>query len=486
MFVTFFTSRVVLDKLGFVDYGIQNVVGGLASMFVFFRSSLSNATQRYLSISIAQGDWHESNRIFCQHQSLYIVIAIGMAIVSECVGLWFLYNKLTIPPERELAAFWVFQFTVLSLVVTMCSIVYDSMLVAHEEMNIYAYIGIFEGIAKLVIAYLISIVTYDRLIVYNALLFLVSLGTLIFYACYCAWHFKEATFRFFWDKKRVRNTFLFINWNVIGTAVWAINEYGLNILLNIFFGLIVNAARGVAFQVNQAVNHFSTNFYTAVRPQIMKSFAIGDVDYLMRLIYSTSKFSVFLLWYLSLPIMLCIDIILAFWLKNVPQYTNIFTIWVLLYSIINSLTNPIWSLALAIGNLKRYILIGSSVFLSAFPISYIFLKLGFPPVSVFIVMFFVRIVYICVILIIIKKEIEISLAAYTHNVVLPIIYVLAISGCICIMVRQHLPDSLYGLFSMLLITTIVISISLWLLGLKETEKKMIRSFVTEKFFFLWK
>ena len=486
MFVTFFTSRVVLDKLGFVDYGIQNVVGGLASMFVFFRSSLSNATQRFLSISLARGDDQESNWIFCQHQSLYIVIAIAMVIMAECAGLWLLYNKLVIPPEREAAAFWVFQFTVLSLVVTMCSIVYDSVLIAHEKMSVYAYVGICEGIAKLLIAYMISIVAYDRLIVYNILLFLVSLGVFTFYAYYCTSHFQEAVFRFFWDKKRVRQTFSFINWNVIGTAVWAINEYGLNLLLNVFFGLIVNAARGIAFQVNQAVNHFSTNFYTAVRPQIMKSYAVGDYDYLMRLIFSASKFSVFLLWYLSLPIMLCIDVILAFWLKDVPQYTNVFTIWVLLYSIVNSLTNPIWSLALAIGHLKRYILIGSSVFLMAFPVSYVLLKFGAPPVSVFIVMFFVRTVYVCVTLIILKKEIEISLVAYMRSVVLPIIWVLAVSGAICVAMKQWLPDSLYGLAGMVLVTTLVISGSLWLFGLKQTEKKMIRAFVAEKVLSKWK
>ena len=480
MFIAFFTSRVVLDKLGIEDFGIQNVVGGLASMLTFFRSSLSNATQRFLTLALGRCDIQECKRIFSQHQSLYFLIALIIFVIAEVGGLWIIYNKLVIPSHRFIAAFWVFQFTLLSLFLTMLTIVYDSVLIAHEDMKAYSYLGIIEGLAKLGIAYAISIVPFDRLITYSFLMALVPLGILLYYISYCSKRYKEAHFKFLWDKTSVRVTFAFINWNVIGTAVWAINDQGINILLNMFFGPAVNAARGLAFQINQAVNHFSANFYTAVRPQIMKSYAADDKKYLFRLIYSSSKYSVFLLWYLSLPLMLRIDFVLSVWLKDIPEYTSVFTVWVLLYALVNSLSNPIWTLALSIGKLKWYILIGSGVFLMNFPISYVALRLGSSPTSVFIITFLVRSIYIVTILIIIRRYIDISFLDYFKEVILPSVGVISLSAILSLIVQNNIPNSMIGLIVVVILTTIIISLCIWIIGLKQVERNAVTKFLKKK------
>lgn len=442
MFIAFFTSRVVLDKLGIVDFGINNVVGGLASMFVFFRSSLSNVTQRYLNVELAKGDVEGAQNIFCQHQTLYMFMAIGVIILAETVGLWFVCNKLNIPPERYNAALWVYQFTIASLAVTLLSVVYESAIIAHEDMKIYSYVGIYEGIAKLAIAYIISVIPFDRLITYSFLLQAVSISVILYYMHYCSKRYKECHYHFVWDKNRIREAFSMISWNTIATAVWAINNQGIDILLNLFFGPAVNAARGVASQINNAINNFGNNFYVAVRPQLVKSYATHDFQYLYKLFFSSSKFAVFLLWFFCLPVMLCVDTILHLWLKEVPTHTDNFTVLILAYSMVNMLDGPIWSLALAVGKLKWYIIIGNSVFMMTFPLSYICLREGFPPESVFVVNFIVRIFYIITVFNVIRRYIPIPVSRYLSEVISPIILVLGMSGAISFSFSKILPDTL--------------------------------------------
>ena len=298
MGVSFFTSRVVLDKLGVIDYGIQNVVGGMASMFIFFRSSLSNASQRFFSIAIANGDLEFARKTFCQHQTIYIALAVFVILLAETIGLWFVMYKLVIPSDRLNAALWIYQFALISLVLTLLSVVYDAILISHENMRIYSYVGIYEGIAKLIIAYLISVAPFDRLIFYAMLTMLVALSIRLFYGFYCKKKYNECQFKIVFDKQNIKETTAFISWNFIGTAVWAVNNQGIDILLNLFFGPIVNAAKAIATQINGVITNFTSNFFVSVQPQITKSYANNDFDYLMKLFYASSKYSFFLLWFL--------------------------------------------------------------------------------------------------------------------------------------------------------------------------------------------
>lgn len=480
LFITLYTSRILLEQLGIEDYGINNVVGGLATMFSFFSSSLANATQRFLNIELGRNDYIGASQIFNQHLFTYAMILILIIILAESIGLWFVLNKLVIPINRMNAAIWVYQFTILSLSITLIGIVFNSMIIAHENMKIYSYIGICEGLCKLAIAYLISITTSDKLILYSFLLLFVTFITQGFYALYCFNKYQECKIHFTWNSDLFKKTFTFIGWNMIGTAVYAINNQGINILLNLFFGPTINAARAISYQVNSAINNFGTNFFTSVRPQIVKSYAKRDFNYLYILFYKSSKYSFFLLWFFCLPVMLCINTILSIWLKQVPEFTNIFTIWVLAYSLINILTNPIWSIALAIGDLKKYILIGSGISLLTFPLGYLFLKIGYSPISVFIVSFFIQFAYVIAALVIIKRYIDYSFKDYFSLVIKPIILVILLSGIPSYLIKLNLNNDLASMIVIGCMTSIFILISTWSIGMNKAERNAITTFIKYK------
>lgn len=480
MVITLYTSRVVLDKLGIEDFGIYNVVGGLASMFVFFQSSLANATQRFLNVELGVENLKGANDVFCQHLVIYALFSLLVLLLGETVGLWFVYNKLTIPVERVYAAIWVYQFTLISLCFTLLGIVFNSEIVAHEEMKVYSYVGIFEGCARLIIAFAISITSYDRLIVYGFLMLLVSILVQGTYWIYCRHHYAECKLHFVWNRNLLRQTFSIVGWNTVGTIVYAVNDSGLNILLNMFFGPAVNAARGISFQVNNAINNFTTNFFVSVRPQIVKSYASGDNDYLLKLFYNSSKYSFFLLWTLCLPIGLCIDRILHLWLTEVPEYTGVFTLWIFAYSLVNALNNPIWSVALAAGDLKKYISIGSGVFLLVFPFTYIALRLGYSPVCAFVILFFVRLAYLFVVLRIIKSYIDYSMSHYFRYIAIPIVKIGFMSFVINYTFHHLLPDTLSFMFVFIALSVAVTGSVIWLVGISSNEREYIVSIIKNK------
>lgn len=480
MLITLFTSRVLLDKLGIEDFGIYNVVGGLAVMFIFFRSSLANATQRFLNVELGKENHKGAQDVFCQHLILYAAFSLIVIIIGETAGLWIVLNKLVIPADRLHAAVWVYQFTLFSLCATLVGIVYNSEVIAHEDMKAFSYIGVFEGVAKLAIAYAISISPFDRLIVYGFMLMALTVTVQAFYVFYCVKHYNECKLRFIWDKGLLRSTSSVVGWNTVGTAVYAINDSGVNILLNMFFGPAVNAARAVSFQVSHAINGFASNFFVSVRPQIVKSYASGDNEYLLKLFYNSSRFSFFLLWIFCLPLSFSIDHVLHLWLKEVPEHTGIFTVWVLAYSLVNVLNDPVWSVALATGKLKRYISIGSGVFLLVFPIAYIALKSGCPPVSVFIILFAVRLCYLVVVLHIIRRYMNYRPSDYITKVVKPILSVVSLSVAAVWGIHMALPDTLPFMPLFVILSVAVTAVCIWTAGISGTERENIINFIRKK------
>lgn len=473
MFVSFFSARIVLDKLGVVDFGIQNVVGGMAGMFVFFRTSLSNATQRFLSIAIGKKSEEELSKTFRQHQSVYIVITIVVMLLLETVGLYVFWHKLVIPENRMNAAFWVFQLTSVSLCVTLLSVVYDAVLIAHENMKIYSYVSIFEALGKLVVAYGIAISPADRLISYAFLLLCVALSIRVFYTFYCKKMYKECVFKFLWVKQDIKDAFSFISWNFVGTAVWAINNNGIDILLNLFFGPVVNAAKGVASQVSTAITNFSNGFIVSVQPQLIKSYAAKDLNYLYSLFFKSSKYSFLLLWFFCFPFFFVVEDVLEIWLKDVPDYANSFVLLILAYSLVNSLNQPIWTLAQAVGKLKLYICIGSGVFLMVFPISYILLKLGFSPNSVFETNVIVRVFYILTVFIIIRKYIYLSIRRYFKETLLPIIVVTSFSTCLTFLLKYLIMESIPNSWVICFMAFTLNSIVIFIFGLSKDERNLV-------------
>lgn len=480
MLISIFTSRVLLDKLGVGDFGIYNVVGGVTVLFAFFSSSLTNASQRFITIELGRNDIIKANNVFNQHLILYFLIAAGVLLLAETFGLWFVYTQLNFPADRTYAAVCVYHFTVVSLCLTLLGIVFNSCIVAHEAMDVFAFLGIFEGIAKLVVAYLLSIATVDRLILYGFLMFMITFIVQSFYMIYCFKRYQECKLRWRWDKDILKKTSSVVGWNMMGTAVYAINDSGVNILMNLFFGPIVNAARAISYQVSGAVGNFSSNFFTSVRPQLMKSYASGDYDYMMKLFYNSSKYSYYLLWIICLPIMFSSSELLAIWLVDVPDHADIFTIWILIYSLIGTLNNPIWTVALAVGKLKWYILIGSGIFLLVFPFSYIALKLGYPPVSVFIVMVVVRIIYLYAVLRIIKVYIPITCSGYLIKIVWPIVKSMFVSTIIAALVYHFMPASAFGTIFYCVIVCLTTIVCVAIVGVTASERAIVFEYIRNK------
>ena len=390
LFIALYTSRIVLEKLGVTDYGVYNVVGGLAAMCGFFSSSLSNATERFLNIALGKKDIPLARSIFNQNLLIYTLVAFAVIIVAETVVKWWVFDALVIPPDKHTQAEWVYQFTLLSLAVSLIGTTFLSVIIANERMKIFSAVGVTDGLLKLLIAFLIDRTPYAGLISYAYLSFAETLLVQACYAIYCFRHFPECRLRFTFNPPLLRQMFGFIGWNIFGTGIFMAKDGGVNLLMNIFFGPAVNAARAVALQVSTAVSNFTVNIFTAIRPQMVKAYAAGEHSDLERLFYQSSKFSLLLFWFIALPVLLTIHPLLSVWLTDVPAWAAPFTIWVLIDSMISVLTNPTWTLALASGQLKDYTLRANGMLLLILPLSWIVFRLGASPLSAFIIICIAR------------------------------------------------------------------------------------------------
>ena len=473
MAVSLYTSRVILQTLGVEDFGIYNIVGGLATSFVFFSSSLSNAIQRFLNVELGKNSIQGASRIFNQSILIYTLIIIVVIIVAECVGVWLINHKLVIPFERLNAARWVFHTTIIGLAATLMGSVFDSVLIARENIKIYAYISIIEVFLKLFIVYALSWGDFDKLKLYGVLLLLAHLFIKSISVIYCIRKYPECKLHFIWDTHLLGDLFRFIGWNGLGTAVWMINEQGYNILINIFFGPVVNAARGVSAQVSGAISSFSSNLLTAVRPQIVKSYANGNYSYFTELINHSSKYSFFLIWLLSLPIILRSEAILQLWLGNVPNYASEFIQWILFANCITTLTNPLWSGVQAVGKLKKYIIVGGFVSLSALPISYIFLRLQYSPIIVFQVLTLTQLACLFVRINIFRQLVTFSIVNYFIQVIYPIVKVSLLSGILSVLISPYVHHDLWGILLMTLICLTLTIFSIYTLGISKEEQHFL-------------
>lgn len=473
MGITFFTSRVVLDKLGVEGYGIYNVVSSLAVSFSFFISSLTNATQRFITIEIGKGNHKQAKRIFNQHLEIYFFIALGCFIIGEIAGVWFIQNKLNIPHDRITDAIWVFQFALLTIVVSLLTIPSESCVIAHEDMNVYSYVGVMEGIVKLCIAYLITVSPFNKLIFYAILMFLASSLSQSFYILYARLHYIECRIQRIWDVKLLKQSFSFISWNILGTARAAIITQGMDFVLNIFLGPIANAARAVTNQVDGAIFKFSSNLMIAAQPQLVKSYAQGESDRLNRLFFKTTRFSFYVLWLLICPFLLCIDSVLHLWLKVVPQWTEYFIFWGLLSSLVYVLTKPMWSLILAVGKLKNYVIFDTFTSVLIIPLAVVLLKLGYSPVSVYMASVGVQVLNTLTLLLVIKSYIRFSLIQYGKKVLLQIVFVSIVSLFLVFTLSYLVGTTDFYVFVYYPLGLIANATIIYLIGLYPDERQMI-------------
>ncbi len=474
MAISLYTSRVVLNVLSIEDFGIYNVVGGIVGMFSFINGAMTAGTQRYLNFAIGIDDFTQTKKVFNTCINIHSIFAGFIILLAETIGLWFFYTQMNIPDSRMTAAFWVYQCSIATTCIMVISVPYNAIIIAHERMNVFAYISIVEVVCKLAIVFLLLAGNADRLILYAFLMLCVQIGIRFLYGIYCKKNFPETRFLFIKDFKLIKDMLGFTGWNLWGGCAHIAFTQGVNILLNIFFGPSVNAARGVAIQVQNAISQFATNFQTALNPQIIKSYARQDYSYMYNLVYRSSKFSFFLLFLLSLPILLETNTMLIIWLGNVPEYTVQFIRLILWIAIIDAISNPLMTSATATGKVKVYQSICGGILLMIVPVSYIVLKLGASPSAVFIVHLIIGVVTFMARLYIVHKLIGLPIKGYLHVVVQSIAFVGATAAIIPIAVKILLGyDSLLNTVIVCITALFSSFLSIYLIGLNNNEKKFI-------------
>jgi O-antigen/teichoic acid export membrane protein len=474
--VSLYTSRVVLNSLGVEDYGTYNVVGGAVTMFGFFNGAMTSATQRFLTLDIGRKDHVQLRKTFNATQIIHICIALIIFILAETIGLWFVNNKLNLPEGRMEAARWVYHFSVLSFVVTVIQAPYNALIIARERMSVFAYISILDVLLKLFIVFLLAHISFDKLELYGILIFVVSFIVAAIYRIYTRRHFEETKFLIVKDKSLYKTLISYSVWNLIGAISLVVKAQGVSIMLNIFFGTVINAAQGVANQVSGTVASFVSNFQMASNPQIIKSYAAEDKGYMTNLVIRTSKFSFFLLFILTLPIILEIDYILKLWLKLVPNYTAIFTILILINALIDTVSGPLIAAVAATGKIKVYQLVVAGLSILILPVSYLFFKFGYPPESTFIASVIIAVVAFVFRLLFTKKQIpEFLIKQFIQEILIRSIPVVLLSVLIPWLIMSNMHP---GFTRLILVTFASLSISMitiYSVGLKNNERLFIKN-----------
>lgn len=479
MVISLYTSRVVLNALGIDDYGIYNVVGGVVAMFSIVSGSLSAAISRFITFELGKNDEIRLNKVFCSSINIQLIIIAVVVILLETIGLYFLNNIMVIPKDRIVAANWVFQFSIITFAINLLCVPYNATIVAHEKMSAFAYISIFDGVAKLVIALVILYNPFDRLIYYGLLVMLVGLIQRFLYTFYCNKHFQECKFRFLIDKNILREMFGFAGWNFIGASAVVLRDQGGNILINLFFGPAVNAARGVAMSVNSAVSGFVSNFMVALNPQITKSYASGEMDYMYKLAFQGARFSYYIILILALPIIFTTPYLLHLWLGIVPDYASSFARLVLIFTMSESLASPLITIMLATGDIRNYQLIVGGLQLLNLPLSYVGLRLGLPPQTIFVVAIFTSILCEFARLIMLNRMIGLSIKQFIVDVYLNVIYVTVVASLPLVLIKYVWDEDNFISFIIICLCSLLCNVmSIYLVGCRKHDRVIIKSHIS--------
>ena len=471
MVISLFTSRVILQNLGVEDYGIYTVVGGFVAMFAIISSTLTGTTQRYLTYEIGKKENSDPQRVFGISMNIHILLSVVIVLLLETVGLWFLNNKLNINPERLTAANWVYQFSIISFVVNIISTPYNAVIIAHEKMKAFAYISLFEVVLKLIIVYMLVITPWDRLCVYAFLLLLVSLLIRAIYGVYCGRHFSESKYKYYKGKELYKEMFTFASMNFIGASADILCNQGVDVILNLFAGVTANAARGIANSVQGAVSKFVSDFTTAIKPQIMKEYAAGNISTSLDLCYMGSRFSFFLMLFFGLPISINAPYILNLWLGMEPEYTADFLKLTLLMASIMVLSYNVTTIILANGNLKSFTFWIGLVRIAMLPIIYVTLKLGAAPQIAYLVIAMFELFALIVRLLVTQRLLSRNIIVeYAKYVLAPLFFVTVISVPSSFYISSIFENNLRGFLIETIICLFITSISIFFFGLKKEER----------------
>ena len=476
MAVSLYTSRVILQSLGFVDMGIYNVVGSIVIFLGFINNSMSIAVQRFLTYDMGKNDITALHSTFNTSILIHILIACVILVLAEILGFFMLESVLNIPSDRLNAAMFVFQMSIVTCCIGIVKVPYNALIIAYERMGVFAYLSILEAAISLAIAIILSNAHTDRLKLYAVLMMLSMLIVSMAYILYCRIQFKEIKFKPQYDKKTFKMLLGFASWSALGELAWGFTLQGVNFVLNAFFGPLVNTARGISYQVQSIVMRFVSSFQTAVNPQITKRYAANEKESLYSLVFRTTCFSYYLVLVLSLPLMLNIDFVLTLWLGEYPEYTKIFCILILANCLVDIISNLLASVAKAHGRIRNYQLTVSFTLAMNLPLSYIALKLGLPAYSTFIVYAFVSFALLFARLYLLKRMVDFPVKSFIKEVVLPLIYITALILPLPLAARYVMNGNEFIDF----ITTsaaAVISVMtiIYLFGLKKEEKNIIHN-----------
>lgn len=481
LLVSLYTSRVVLNVLGIEDYGIYNAVGGVVAMFSIISGALSTAISRFLTYELGRNDTSRLSTIFCTSVNVLLVISLIIVVIGELLGVWFLNAKMNIPETRIGAANWVMQGALLSFIVSLGNAPYSACIIAHERMQAFAYISIFEALLKLGVVYMLSLSPFDHLISYALLLALSTLIVRILYSFYCRRVFPECKYHFIYDKNTSRELLGFTGWSFLTNGVMVFNTQGVSILVNLYFGVAFNAARGIATQVEGAVINFVASFMTSINPQIIKSYAEGNKDRMFMLVCRGAKFMFFLLFILALPIIMETDIILKLWLRNPPEYATTFVRLSLIALMANIIGNTAYTACQATGKIKWYSIYVTIVGSLSFLITWLVYWLGAPVESTYVVFFIIFTIIDFIRLIIMKQLLDFPIMMFVREVFIRAIIVSIVSSFLPMLVVFIIPTSYTRLVISLFVCVLSCCTVMWSLGLSLSERSFIKDMVIKKY-----
>ena len=473
MAVGLYTSRVVLEQLGVNDYGIYNVVGGVVTMFSIVSSSLSGAISRFLSFEMGKGHGERLKKIFSTALFIQIVLGVAVCLLIEVAGVWFVENKMQIAPDRLDAAYWVLQCSMLTFFINMLSVPYNGAIIAHERMQAFAYISLLEAGLKLGVAFLLFTKWFDSLKMYAVLLMLTALAIRWVYALYCNRHFEECRFGMDFDRGLMKQMLSFSGWNFIGSSSAILRDSGVNILLNMFCGTAVNAARGIAVQLGTVVANFSNSFLMAVNPQVIKSYAGGDRDYMLRLVYQSSKFGYFLIFLISLPLLVETRALLGLWLTVVPDHAVSFVRLMLMLSMADAISIPLQFVNQANGRVKVYQLTVGSLQMLNFPVSYVLLYFGAPPESTVTAAVMISIICLGARLLILRHTISFPIRAFLKRAIVPVLAVTLLSVPLPMWLSMLEMPKWVGLIACCGGCVVCSLAAVWCVGLGKADRRLV-------------
>lgn len=475
MLISLYTSRVILQALGVEDYGIYQVVGGLVAMFSVISASLSAAISRFITFEIGSGNKERLKKIFATSATIQIIIASTILVLTEIIGIWFMETEMQIPAERLNAARWVLHCSVLTFCINLMSVPYNACIIAHERMSTFAYIGIFEAVTKLGICYLIMVSPIDRLIFYALLMMALAIITRIIYVTYCHRKFEESHTKPGFKKSVFKEMIGFSGWSFFNNTAFILNNQGVNMLMNVFFGVTINAARGIAVQVETAVMQFVNNFTTAINPQITKSYAAGDMEAMHKLVCRGAKFSYFSMLLLALPIIIEAEQILNIWLVDVPQYTVIFVQLSLVMGMCDCIGNTGYTACIATGKIKWYSIIITSVAFLEFPLAWVIFSIGALPQYAYYTYIAIKITILFVRMMLMEKMVGLKATMYIKNVFIPILLTTVTAIALPILLSQMVSPSIMRICLTIIASFISVIISALYLGMNINERKVILS-----------